>query len=153
MKFVKRALPVCLVFTMLFCTFFSLSTVSASAATTSSGTQTRTITVQTKANYWIPGAESITIGQTKGVLQKRNGKTCNEYGMWNISVRATDGSDSYKKNLTDGSIKLKLKPNKTYVITISWDSGSETIKNVGGKHYTKYPTWKVKSTWKVSNYY
>lgn len=162
MKIVKRVFPVVLVFAMLFCTFFSLCTVSASAATTSSGTQSRTITVKTKANYWLPGSESITIGQSKGTCVKKTynfftgkmtQKSSNQYGEWDITVKATDGSHSFKKTLTGSSIKLKLKPNKTYKITITWDSQAALFKTLDKGDYTKYPTWRVKSTWKVSNYY
>ena len=132
---------------MLFCTLFAIS-VPASAATYSSGTQTRTITVVTKSNYWIFGSESITLSQSKGTCV-----TSKQYGEWNIVVKATDGSHTFKKTLTDSSIKLNLKPNKTYRITVTWDRNAAVLKGLSKGSYTAFPTWRVKSTWKVSNYY
>lgn len=150
---IALAMVLCTLFTMIF---------PASAATCSSGTQTRTITVETKGNWWVPGSESITIKQTKGTCVKENyniftGKTTrkssSQYGQWNISVKATDGSHSYTKTLKDGSIKLSLKPNKTYKITISWDAQAAIFKTMEKGNYTSYPTWRVSGTYKVSNYY
>lgn len=161
MSMTKRIITSTIAFVLIFCTVFALS-IPASAATRSSGTQTRTITVVTKANYWIPGSESITISQSKGTCVKSTynpftGKTTrkssNQYGEWIVSVRATDGSDNYTKYLKNGSLKLNLKPNKTYKITITWDSQAAFFKTLERGNYTSYPTWKVKSTWKVSNYY
>lgn len=157
----KKLFTTLIAIVMIFCTMFAI-TVPTSAATCSSGTSTRTITVRTKANYWIPGSESITISQSKGVCTKKNynfltGKTSykstNQYGEWDITVRATDGSHTFYKSLTGGSIKLNLKPNKTYNITITWDSTAATLKCLSKGNYTTYPTWRVKSTYKVSSYY
>lgn len=137
----------------------------ASAATTSSGTGTRTITVVTKANWSYPGSESITLSQSKGTftysktnwLGQETGKTGtkSEYGTWKISVSATDGSHSYSKTWKDGSIKLTLKPNKTYQITISYDSYQDIFRGIDYRNFrwTRYPSWRVSSTWKVSSYY
>ena len=157
----KRIFTSVIAFALIFCTLFSMS-IPAFAATCSSGTQTRTITVTTKANYWIPGSESITIGQSKGTCVKETynfftgrttRKSSTQYGEWDITVRATDGSHTFSKTLTGSSIKLNLKPNKTYKITLTWDSQAVMIKTVGKGNFTSYPTWRVKSTWKVSNYY
>ena len=141
---------------------FAVFAVPASAAMTSSGTQARTITVTTKANWLVPGSESITLSQNKGTCVEENynfftgqttRKTSKQYGEWDITVRATDGSHTYSKTLTGGSIKLNLKPNKTYKITVSWDSQAAIFKALDKGNYSSYPTWKVKSTWKVSSYY
>ena len=51
---------------------FAVFAVPASAATTSSGTQTRTITVTTKGNWLVPGSESITLSQNKGTCVEEN---------------------------------------------------------------------------------
>jgi hypothetical protein len=137
----------------------------ASAATYSSGTSTRTITVTTKANWAVPGSESITLSQSKGKftysktdwLGRTTGKTGSksEYGTWKISVSATDGSHSFSKTWKDGSIKLDLKPNKTYRITISYDGIQDTFRALDYRNFrwSSYPSWRVKSTWKVSSYY
>ena len=157
----KRIFTSVIAFALIFCTLFAMRT-PASAATCSSGTQSRTITVTTKANYWFPGSESITISQIKGTCVKEtynifSGKTTrkssSQYGEWDITVRATDGSHTFSKSLTGSSIKLNLKPNKTYKITITWDSQAAIFKTLDKGNYTSYPTWRVKSTWKVSNYY
>lgn len=132
-----------------------------SAATCSDGVKTRTITVQTKANYAIPGSESITLRQTKGVCKKESRsitgkvktKTSKQYGTWKIVAKATDQSSTVKKSLTGSRVKLKLKPNKTYEVTVSWDSGAAAFKTLDKGNYTSYPTWEVESVWKVSEYY
>lgn len=145
-------------------TIFSCMVLPASAATTSSGTSTRTITVVTKGNWLYPGSESITLSQSKGTftysktnwLGQETGKTGSksEYGTWNISVAATDGSHSYSKTWKNGSIKLSLKPNKTYTITISYDGMQDVFRGIDYRNFrwTKYPSWRVSSTWKVSSY-
>lgn len=141
-------------------TFFSLM-IPASAATKSRGIATQTITVVTKANWLIPGSESITLSQTKGTYMKKKYNwrgVCTgadpkkAYGEWDIVVRATDGSDTQYKNWNDSSIKLNLKPNKTYKITVSWDTTANNIK-YSFNSFSTYPTWKVKSTYKVSSCY
>lgn len=145
-------------------TLFSCMILPASAATYSSGTSTRTITVTTKANWAVPGSESITLSQSKGKftysktdwLGRPTGKTGSksEYGTWNISVYASDGSHSYSKTWKSGSIKLTLKPNKSYTITISYDGYQDTFRALKYRDFrwSSYPSWRVKSTWKVSSY-
>lgn len=161
MTITKKVITSTIALLLIFCTLFSIS-IPVSAATYSSGTQTRTITVRTKANYWLPGSESITLSQSKGVCTQENynifsgkttKKTSSQYGEWDIVVRATDGSHTYKKSLTGSSIKLSLKPNKTYTITVTWDSQAAIFKTRRKGNYTAFPSWRVKSTWKVSNYY
>ena len=156
----KKLFATIITLVMIMCTIFSTS-IPASAATCSSGTSSRTITVVTKACYWKPGSESITISQSKGTCERKvfnilKGKmvtkTSKQYGEWDIKVCSTDGKHSFNKTLTGGSIKLNLKPNKTYTITITWDSQAETFKELSKGNYISYPTWKVKSVYKVSSY-
>lgn len=134
--------------------------VPSSAATSSNGKKSVTITVTTQANWWRPGSESITLSQTKGTCQvynylTRKTYTSKVYAEWDISVKATDGSHSYSKNWKNGSITLNLKPNKTYKITITWDETANILRTIGaGKgDFTTLPTWKVSKTHKCSNYY
>lgn len=139
-------------------TIFTLFSTTVFAATSSSGKSTRTITVSTKANWWYPGSESITLSQTKGVRSEKNpftGKVKNRncYGEWDVVAKATDGSHTVKATLNGGSKKINLKPNKTYKITVTWDSTIDLIESVDKGSFTKLPTWKVKSTHKVSSYY
>ena len=156
----KRFFTPLIALAMVICSIVSLFSMSVpvSAATNSYGIQTRTITVHTKANYWIPGSSSITISQSKGVCTKTNiftkkEKASKQYGEWDIVAKATDGSHTVSKSLTGGSVKLKLKPNKTYKVTISWDSNAQFFTEINKGNYTSYPTWRVKSAYKVSNYY
>ena len=147
---------------MMFCTLL-VTPLTASAATSSYGTtQTRTITVQTKGNWWIPGSESITLKQTKGTCEKtttnwitgkKTTKVSKEYGTWNIVAQATDGSHTVRKTLSGSSVKIPLKPDKTYKITVTWNSMIGMGIEVAKGDFTKLPTWKVSSTYKVSNYY
>lgn len=157
----KRVTSLALAFILLLSAFFTTGT-PASAATSSSGTSTRVITVSTKANYWIPGSSSITLSQTKGTCQKKtyniftgktNVKNSKVYGEWDIVAKATDGSHTVKKSLTGSSVKISLKPNKTYKVTVTWDHGANTITQISKGNFISYPTWKVKSVYKVSNYY
>ena len=161
MKMTKRILALMLVAVSI----LSCMILPASAATTSSGTSTRTITVVTKANWSYPGGESITLSQSKGTFSysetnwygRETGKTKtkNEYGTWKITVSATDGSHSYSKTWKDGSIKLSLKANKTYKITLSYDGMQDVFRGLDYRNFrwTRYPSWRVKSTWKISSYY
>jgi len=124
-----------------------------SAASTSYKTQTRTITVITKANWWIPGSESITLRQTQGECVKSNGKKSKQYGTWYVVAKATDGSHTTKATLSGKTVKVKLKPNKTYKVTVTWSDMIASGVQAYYGNYVKLPTWKVDSTWKVSNYY
>lgn len=141
---------------------FAVFAVPASASTTSSGTQTRTITVTTKGNWFIPGSESITLKQTKGTCEKtttnwftgkKSTKVSQEYGTWNIVAQATDGSHSVRKTLSGGSVKIPLKPDKTYKITVTWNSMIGMGIEVAKGDFVRLPSWKVSSTYKVSSYY
>ena len=161
MKMTKRILALMLVVVFI----LSCMILPASAATTSSGTNTQTITVVTKANWSDPGGESITISQSKGSFSysdtswygRETGKTNtkNVYGTWKITVSAADGSHSYSKTWKDGAIKLSLKANKTYKITLSYNGMHDVFSGLDYRNFrwTRYPSWRVKSTWKVSSCY
>ena len=140
----------------------SVFSMSAFAATSSSGKSTRTITVVTKANWLYPGSESITLKQTKGTRTEKNynilnGKTTTKtkkcYGTWRVVAKSTDGKHTVNKTLKDGSLKISLKSNKTYKITVTWDSQADTFGTLDHGSFTQLPTWKVSGTHKVSNYY
>lgn len=144
---------------LVFATLISCMCLPASAATCSWGTRTQTITVHTKGCWWYPGSESITISQSKGCFSYTNWQgqnaTKKAYGGWNISYYATDGSHSGTKYLSGSSVKINLKPDKTYTITISYDFNNDTFEAVSHKNFRwqTYPSWQVSSTWKVSSYY
>lgn len=132
---------------------FSCSCFSASAATDSWGTNTRVITVTTKANWLKPGSESITLKQNKGTRTNDKGKQKKCYGYWNISFSSTDGKHKGNAKLTGGSVKINLKPNKTYHITVSWNHNIDTVDSMKNGSFSYLPTWSVKSTNKVTSYY
>lgn len=154
-----------LALTLVLLSLLSCVILPTNAATSGRGKNTYTITVITKANWSYPGSESITLTQTKGTflysktdwLGRRTGETLKKtmYGTWDIHVMATDGSHSYWKDWNGGSIKLTLKGNKTYKITLYWDGTQEFYNTCSYRDFrwTNLPTWRVKSTWKVSNYY
>lgn len=159
MKKSKKIFAILLSLVMTVAMFMSMAT-TVSAATCSNGTRTQTIFVQTKANWWIPGSESITLSQTKGVrtmtqysLFGKRTKNTSMYGTWDVTVRALDGSHYYTKRLTGGSLKLNLKPDKAYQITVSWNNVMNTVDAVTKGEFSKLPTWRVSGTWKVSNYH
>lgn len=158
MKNTKAKKIIAIVLAMI--SIMSFMSVLASAAKTSSGKSTRTITVTTKANWLIPGSESVTLSQTKGVctgtkynlkLQPKTVKT-NQYGKWDVVAKSTDGSHTVKKTLSGSSLKISLKPNKTYKITVTWSSQNIYTELDYGT-FTTLPSWKVSSTYKVSNIY
>ena len=145
-------------------TLFNCMSLSADAATSSSGTTARTITVVTKGNWLYPGSESITISQSKGNFsysktnwlgQIKGSATKKAYGTWRIHAASTDRTHSFNKTLSSGSIKLNLKPNKTYNITLRYDSTPDTFLRMEHRNFkwTRYPSWRVSSTWKCTSCY
>ena len=83
--------------------------------------------VTTKANYWYPGSESITVSQSQEVYysnkahtktKKRNALIC--------TVTCTPISGTGKKKITasftGSSKKIKLEKNTTYKVTITYKS-------------------------------
>lgn len=143
-------------------TIFACMVIPADAATYSSGTATRTITVVTGSNWAYPGSESVTISQSKGTFtyNKRTWSgskalSKNDYGTWDITVVSTDGTHRFSKTMKGSSIKLNLRPNKTYRITVSYDSYQDIFRGLdySGMRWTRYPSWRVSSTWKVRSCY
>lgn len=144
-------------------TLFSFSAVNASAATYG-GSSASTVNVTTKANYWYPGASSVTLKQDKQTLtykQLMGNKTKTKkgyYGRYNITVY------NVTKNKTtsvywDGSQtkKISLDPNCTYRITVRYNSNNTALFTSAPLGYSwkssSSPGWRVSSTWKVSSYY
>ncbi|MBQ7387129.1 MAG: hypothetical protein IJW03_03070 [Clostridia bacterium] len=151
----RKILTVVTSIIMIICTLF-VTMVPASAATRSKGTATQTIIVKTKANWLIPGSESITLKQERGVCKSTNiftGKVKESkfYGVWDIEIEATDGSHTEEKTLKGSSLKINLKPNKTYKITVTWDTSANNYRVWGKGSIYKYPTWMVSKTYKVSS--
>lgn len=102
---------------------FSMATVPASAANGS-----HTYTVTTKANYWYPGSESITVKQVKEKYysNKKKSKTKTRNALV-VTVKCTPTSwsgNKKPKTVTEtfsGSSKtIKLEKNATYRVNVSW---------------------------------
>lgn len=128
-------------------------------ASTSGTTGTGTIMVVTKANWLCPGTESITLSNSKVNVSYKSWflgtRNKSIYPTYKINVRATDNSQNYNKTMSGSSLKLNLKPNKTYRITVTYDFNRTwlTYCNLSNAKMTSNPCWRVKSSYKVSNYY
>ena len=149
------------IFTLIFALVMFVIPISTEAAT-SGGQGTYTLTVNTKANWKKPGSESVTLSNRKVVVQgykytllgKKKLQTKKYYPRYKITVKSTDGSHSFSKSMTSSSLKLNLKPDKKYYITVSYD-GAAPVNFHGLSNATTItgPQWAVKSVYKVSNYY
>lgn len=144
-------------------TLFSFSTVNASAVT-SGGRYASTVNVTTKANYWIPGASSVTLKQDKQTLTYKklwSNKTKTKkgyYGCYDITVyNATKRKTSGKYWGGGRTKKISLDPNCTYRITVSYNSTHTEVLTKPPFGYSlrssSSPGWRVSSTWKVSSCY
>lgn len=139
-----------------------LGTVMVGEAATSGGQGTSTLTVVTKANWKKPGSESVTLSNRKVVVKgykytllgKKKLQTKKYYPRYKITVKSADGSHRFNKSMTSSSLKLNLKPDKTYYITVSYD-GAAPVNFHGLSNATTItgPQWGVKSVYKVSHYY
>lgn len=153
----KKALSVLLAMITLL-TLMSIAPFSASAATSGTKSSSSTITVRTKSNYWYPGSSSITLKQSKCKYTYKNTwgktKTASGYADFKINVYCTNTGKSFTKRLDSSSEKIKLDPNKTYKITVSYDSMGTWL-NLNGRTPTwkQTPSWRVSGTWKLSSYY
>lgn len=159
MKNLKKMLAVllCLI------TIFSMISITASAAT-SGGSSSSSIILSTKANYFYPGASSITLKQTKQTLtykslysNKTKAKT-GYYGCYNITVwNVTKQTRSYSTWYGGQTKKISLDPNCNYKITISYNPTATimfTSQPTGYSYKSSSgPSWKVSSTWKLSYYW
>lgn len=123
MEFVKKGLAkkimsVLFAFFTIFTTF-SITAIPSYAATSSS------YTVTTKANYWYPGSESITIKQTKEKYYKnlKRTKTATRYMSYNVTCTPVKWTGSKPATITksfkSGSITVNLEKNVTYRVTIT----------------------------------
>ena len=84
-------------------------------------------TVTTKANYWYPGSESITVSQSKEVYysnkahtktKKRNALVCT---VTCTPISGT-GKKTINKTFTGSSKTIKLEKNTTYRVKITYKS-------------------------------
>lgn len=162
-SFFKKIMAIILAMTALVTTF-TFGTATAQAAT-SGTTGSRTITVNTKSVYYYPGSSSITLKQDKCTLTwkslfgKKTKETSGYYGCYIITIcNVTDNETVTKKWNGKKSITLSLKGNKTYKITVSYDSYNSYYKLMGAQpkgygNYSGYsPRWSVSGSWKVADY-
>lgn len=131
---------------------------SQSHAAKNGTTGTSKITVQTKANWLIPGGESITLGNNKVTISYTSWgkqKTKKIYPTYKVKATATDGSHKISKTMSGSSLKLSLKRNKTYTVTVTYDHIGTWLDyaNLRNAKMNGNPYWWVKSTYKVSNCY
>ena len=144
-------------------TLFSFSAVNASAATYG-GSSASTVNVTTKANYWYPGASSVTLKQDKQTLtykQLMGNKTKTKkgyYGCYNITVYNVTKNKTTSVYWGGGQTKkISLDPNCTYRITVRYNSTNTALFTSAPLGYnwksSSSPGWRVSSTWKVSSYY
>lgn len=158
-KTISRIIAVFLCLSML----FALSAEIAFAAT-SGGKGSTTINVTTKANYWYPGASSITLKQSKQTLTYRQltgSKTKTKtgyYGCYDITVYNKTENDSYSVYWGGGQTKkISLDPNCTYRITVRYNSTATALFTSQPFGYSwkssSSPSWSVSSKWKVSSCY
>ena len=84
-------------------------------------------TVTTKANYWFPGSESITVSQSKEVYysnkahtktKKRNALVCTV----TCTPISGSGKKTIKKSFSGSSKKIELEKNTTYRVKITYNS-------------------------------
>lgn len=137
---------------------FSINTYAA----TSGGANTKTIHVETKANWLKPGSESITLKQNKAKYTYKTyrlgkgwvTKSGSIYPTYKITIKNNTKGKSKSVTWKDGSEKLNLDRNCTYTITVAYDNNSTWLRsncNLGS--YTTSPYWYVSKTNKVSTYY
>lgn len=157
MSCVKKGTSLFLTVVMLLTTFV-FAVPSVSAATSGTKNSSSSITVKTKAVYYLPGSSSITLKQSKleytytaafGKVKTKKG-----YAQWKVQVTPTSKSGKTKTYwLDDGSKTISLDKNTTYRITVTYDSNG-TFLNVGGREpkWKTTPSWRVSKAYKVSSY-
>lgn len=148
---------------MVMVTVFGAIPLSASAATWGT-TGSKTISVKTHANYWYPGASSITLKQNKqtatfqSLLGTKTKTQTGFYGCYTITVKNVTKNTSKSITWNGGQTKkIELDPNCTYNITVTYNSAATNVfKSAPLGYYLKSmsnPYWKVSSTWKVTSFY
>lgn len=148
-------------FTLIFACIIFVVPIGVEAAI-SGGQGTSTLTVVTKANWKKPGSESITLSNRQVVVQgykrtltgKKKLQTKKYYPRYKITVNSTDGTHSFTKYMTSSSLKLNLKPDKRYRITVSYDGAyAKNFHGLSNAVTITAPQWALKSVYKVSDYY
>lgn len=154
----KKFLNVLMVLVICLSTLFSTNAFAA----TSGGANTKTIYVETKADWSKPGSESITLAQDKAEYTYQQysffkgwvTKSGSIYPTYRITIKNNTTGKTKTKTWKSSSIKLDLDRNCKYTITVSYDNTSTWLNsNCNSGNYTKSPYWYVKKTYKVSACY
>ena len=158
----KKYLPKVLAIFMIMLTVLTTLMIPVSASTRG-GSGSSTIYVNTKANYWYPGASSITLTQSKQTMtykaltSSKTKKKTDYFG--NYTIRIYNVTKNTSKNTTWGggkSKKISLDPNCSYRITVSYNSTGTVLFNSSPLGYSyksvTSPSWNVSSTWKIASY-
>ena len=110
-----------------------------------------TFTVTTKSNW---GSNDLSITQNKGKAWTNTmGSQYDAYGLYKVTYTNKDGKEK-TKYFTDDKVKLDLKPNQTYTVTVkAYDRTSINEVRSYDTHYLfkgGFGSWKTAPTWKVS---
>lgn len=122
------------------------------SAATSGSTNTRTIYVQTNADWRYPGSESITLKQNKCQYYYQTlknwkwvTKTASMYPYYKVTITNNSTGSSTTKTWHSSSMKIKLNRNTSYTITVAYDSTGTWL----GSN-SKLNSWKTSPYWWVS---
>lgn len=118
--------------------------------------------VTTKANYWYPGKSSITLSQSKqtftykSLFGKKEKVQKGYFGCYTITVEDLTKWKTKKITWNGGRTKkINLDPNRSYVITVSYNSLSSEMLKKAPLGYSlsnaSSPSWEVASKCKVSS--
>lgn len=121
MKLTKKILSVFL------CALTVFTILSSTLLQASAYSNTNTYTVTTKANYWYPGSESITVSQSKEVYYSNKAKTKTKKRnalVCTVTCKPISGTGkkTITKSFSGNSKKIALEKNTTYKVTITYRS-------------------------------
>ena len=114
-------------FSVFLCLLTIFTVLSSTLLQASAYSDTDYYTVTTKANYWYPGSESITVSQSKEEYYSNKAHTKTKKGNALVcTVTCTPISGSGKKTIKESfsgsSKKIKLDKNTTYSVKITYKS-------------------------------
>lgn len=155
-KIVKQLISLSLVVTL----FTGLFCMPVHAATSGRG-GTSSISATTSSHWWYPGSESITLKQNKQTYTYRTwsifkgwyDKKGSGYPVYYVTVHnnTTNRNEYSNKKFSGSSIKLNLKTNSNYTITVRHDSSATWLANdcnwSGSGYWWVASSHKVDSLW------
>lgn len=151
----KRIFSMLLCVVMVVTSFFGSSLTASAISNNVSYSGTKYYTVTTKACYWYPGSESITVSQSKEIYYSNNAHTrTKSRNALSCTVTCTPISwsgntrpQTIKKTFGGSSTTIKLDKNVTYSIKITWKTvicafnhgvKKEGYAYISGMHKAKY---------------